>query len=60
MTSAPPFPTTTDRDAPVAVDQATRCPVCPHAVADHDAISLRYCAASRMLVAARGCVCPKR
>ena len=60
MTSAPSFPTTTDRDAPVAVEQADRCPVCPHPVADHDAISLRYCAASQRLATAQGCVCPKR
>jgi hypothetical protein len=37
------------------------CPACPHAVADHDAISLRFCRASGEATAAgstgRGCIC---
>ncbi|MGZ4506132.1 MAG: RGCVC family protein [Blastococcus sp.] len=61
MTSAPSTTSpTTDRDAPGAVELAGRCPACPHPLADHDAISLRYCAASKAIAAARGCVCPKR
>ena len=45
--------------APVA---APSCAVCPHALADHDRISLRFCQASRAQLAGsaapRGCVCP--
>ena len=42
--------------------QAGSCAVCPHALADHDRISLRFCQATEAHpvdgVAARGCVCP--
>jgi hypothetical protein len=41
---------------------ATSCPVCPHAQADHDRISLRFCAATQARPAdadaAQRCVCP--
>jgi hypothetical protein len=62
--SAPSLPTT-DRVHPVPVDAignaAGRCPACPHAMADHDTISSRYCSASEVSgVLSRGCVCPKR
>ncbi|WP_222269820.1 RGCVC family protein [Modestobacter marinus] len=36
---------------------APGCDVCPHRVADHDAISLRFCRATRDSVTAQGCVC---
>jgi hypothetical protein len=39
----------------------TACAHCPHAVADHDAISLRFCratgAATAVETAPRGCIC---
>ena len=41
---------------------APSCAVCPHALAEHDRISLRFCEASRVQLAGsaapRGCVCP--
>ena len=45
---------TTDR--PV---QAGACAVCPHPLAAHDAISLRFCRATEARAATRGCVCPR-
>jgi hypothetical protein len=58
MMSAPSLPIVDHR---VEATAAERCPACPHAVAEHDAISLRYCSASQaMATSSRGCVCPKR
>lgn len=34
------------------------CEMCPHALRAHDAISLRFCAATRAAAMTRGCVCP--
>ena len=34
------------------------CEICPHALAAHDAISLRFCSATRAAALTRGCVCP--
>ncbi len=34
-----------------------RCPVCPHRVADHDAIAERFCSATLASGSAHGCVC---
>jgi len=34
-----------------------RCDVCPHPVADHDGISLRFCRATIASAVVRGCVC---
>ncbi len=55
MSSAP---SVTEVPAPVATET---CVVCPHALADHDRISLRYCQATEAhspdAVATRGCVC---
>jgi hypothetical protein len=60
MISAPAVPTTDDRVRSEVADAAGRCPACPHATADHDAISLRYCSASQAIgTSSRGCVCPK-
>ncbi|WP_081788688.1 RGCVC family protein [Candidatus Blastococcus massiliensis] len=36
---------------------AARCGACPHPVADHDAIGLRYCRATVTSALDRGCVC---
>ena len=50
-------------DAPVVPPvEAGTCGVCPHALADHDRISLRFCQATEARGAdtatTRGCVCP--
>lgn len=45
--------------APDEVDADTGvCAVCPHPMTSHDAISLRFCQATRAGSASRGCVCP--
>ncbi|MET0765747.1 MAG: RGCVC family protein [Blastococcus sp.] len=56
MTPAASVSTTPD----IAVDRAGACAVCPHALAAHDAISLRFCQATQAQdgPATRGCVCP--
>ena len=48
-------------DTAVAVPlEAGACAVCPHPLAAHDTISLRFCSATAALAATtRGCVCPK-
>jgi hypothetical protein len=39
--------------------EAGACAVCPHPLAAHDAISLRFCRASEAHASTtRGCVCP--
>ena len=52
-------PSVTELPAPL---EAGSCAVCPHALADHDRISLRFCQATGAgaveAVTARGCVCP--
>ena len=51
--------------APSAVQPAAErpggdggCSACPHPLAAHDAISLRFCQATTAGAATRGCVCP--
>jgi hypothetical protein len=34
------------------------CAMCPHPVAVHDPISLRFCRATQASALTRGCVCP--
>jgi len=41
-----------------AVDPNPRCDVCAHALADHDAISTRYCQATQAQALSRACICP--
>jgi hypothetical protein len=44
-----------------ALAELGACPACPHPLTAHDAISLRFCRASRAQAGAattRGCVCP--
>lgn len=36
---------------------ADACPACPHPVADHDPIGLRFCRATAAGSVSRGCVC---
>jgi hypothetical protein len=40
------------------VDESGACAVCPHALATHDAISVRFCQATQAAATTRGCVCP--
>jgi hypothetical protein len=41
--------------------EAGACAVCPHPLAAHDTISLRFCSATAALAATtRGCVCPSK
>jgi hypothetical protein len=54
MTPAPTVSRAPDR----AIDEVGACSVCPHALAAHDAISLRFCRATRAAATTRGCVCP--
>ncbi len=54
MSSAPSL-----SDAPrTAVTEDGACAVCPHALNDHDRISLRFCQATQAAATTRGCVCP--
>ena len=57
--SSAPSSTLSVAPAPVAT---TSCAVCPHPLADHDRISLRFCQATQPSGSAagttRGCVCP--
>lgn len=62
-TTAPPVPDTQDgaRDQAEAraeerADEA-RCGSCPHPLAAHDRIGLRFCRATRAGDIDRGCVC---
>jgi len=57
----PATPSLADAPAATTVGAAT-CGVCPHPLADHDRISLRFCQATEArgshVAATRGCVCP--
>ena len=51
-------PTTTALPAPAPqAEDDTRCGSCPHPLADHDPIGLRFCRATRAGDITRGCVC---
>ena len=51
--------TTSVSGTPVPVVEAVElCAVCPHPLAAHDAISLRFCHATQAAATTRGCVCP--
>jgi hypothetical protein len=54
MTPAPTVSSAPER----AVQEAGACSVCPHALAAHDAISVRFCQATQAAARTRGCVCP--
>ena len=50
--------TDTPADGPLA---AGACAVCPHPLAAHDTISLRFCTATAAIAATtRGCICPSK
>jgi hypothetical protein len=55
MTPAPSVSSAPDR---TVVEETGACAVCPHPVASHDAISLRFCHATQAAAVTRGCVCP--
>jgi hypothetical protein len=57
MVPAPSLPTDVARALPPPADAAA-CAMCPHALAAHDAISLRFCRATQAHATTRGCVCP--
>jgi len=40
-------------------DLERRCVVCEHDLADHDAISRRYCRATQSQAQSRACICQK-
>ena len=42
-------------DIPVVAE--TVCPTCQHPLTAHDAIGLRWCAATKLGVGTRGCIC---
>jgi hypothetical protein len=50
-------PTTLNKPATDAEASAGTCPVCPHPLADHDPIGLRFCRATAAGAVTRGCVC---
>jgi hypothetical protein len=54
--------TTTSVSPAVSPDQVLDgCAVCPHPIAAHDAISLRFCRATGAQASTtRGCVCPAK
>lgn len=49
---------TAPRTVPAGTTAEGTCEMCPHALRSHDAISLRFCAATRAAAMTRGCVCP--
>ena len=59
MSAAPSVPAPSLPATPVGEGA---CAVCPHALADHDRISLRFCQATQDHrtdeATTRGCVCP--
>jgi hypothetical protein len=58
-----PVPTTIPTHSPgspqtdaVPADDA-ECPACPHPLAQHDPIAVRFCRATSAAALSRGCVC---
>lgn len=48
----------TEHDVHTATRPAGACSMCPHLWADHDALGVRFCTASRTAKAKdRGCIC---
>jgi hypothetical protein len=54
VTTAPPVPDAQDE---TPVQDEGRCGSCPHPLAAHDPIGLRFCRATRAGDISRGCVC---
>jgi hypothetical protein len=55
MTAAPSVSSAPER---TDSEQGGACAVCPHPLAAHDRISLRFCHATQASATTRGCVCP--
>ncbi|MBP2365295.1 RGCVC family protein [Pseudonocardia parietis] len=49
--------TDTDDHTGTPAPKSSDCPVCPHPMADHDAIGTRFCAAKIAGGSADGCAC---
>ncbi|WP_098956886.1 RGCVC family protein [Pseudonocardia sp. N23] len=48
---------TVEQTRPVIDDSRVTCPACPHDVAAHDRIGLRFCAVTAERSLDRGCAC---
>jgi hypothetical protein len=46
-----------EHDVRGEAENLPRCTVCSHRLADHDAISLRYCQATQVQALPRNCIC---
>ena len=42
----------------IDVGAADLCPTCNHPLVSHDAISTRWCAATKLGIGRRDCICP--
>jgi hypothetical protein len=51
--------TSTPKTATETAPTSELCASCPHPLADHDALGLRYCTASGVSGLSRGCICGK-
>jgi hypothetical protein len=49
-----------DKFPPLSPVSSGTCATCPHANERHDAIALRFCAATMVQALNRGCICPSR
>ncbi len=50
---------TVEKIQPAVLDDSqVACPACPHDIAAHDRISLRFCAVTTSSAIDRGCACP--
>jgi hypothetical protein len=50
-------PTVEKVEPAVLDDSQVACPACPHDIAAHDRISLRFCAVTTSRALERGCAC---
>jgi hypothetical protein len=57
MAAAEPIGQSRERVQPPS-GAGTVCDSCPHPLAIHDCIALRYCEATRRMVLPRRCICP--
>jgi hypothetical protein len=56
-TAVPPVGTGTVLTPDARADDAGLCDVCPHLLASHDTIGLRFCRATIGGAMTRGCIC---
>lgn len=57
MTAPSPANMTAPSPADGDASSEQRCAACPHRWGSHDAIGARFCAATVVIAASRGCVC---